>query len=60
MFRYCVVGTVGNKLTAGHKGPRKVELDKNTILDVNCKIKHLSFSAHADAKVLLIQKFSLF
>jgi hypothetical protein len=50
---YCVVGTVGNKLTAGRKGPFKVELDKNTVLDVRCKIKYLSFSAHADAKGIL-------
>ncbi|KAL6051630.1 Integrator complex subunit 11 [Balamuthia mandrillaris] len=50
---YCVVGTVGNKLTAGSQAPRKIEIDKNTTLEVKCKIKNLSFSAHADAKGIM-------
>mmetsp|Transcript_38968 Transcript_38968/g.63137 ORF Transcript_38968/g.63137 Transcript_38968/m.63137 type:complete len:395 (+) Transcript_38968:3-1187(+) len=48
---YCVVGTVGNKLVSDKTGP--VEIDKRTTIDVRCKIKHLSFSAHADAKGIM-------
>lgn len=48
LFRYCVVGTVGNKLLAGHSGP--LEIDKKTTVNVKCQVKNLSFSAHADAK----------
>ena len=50
---FCVVGTVGNRLLAGreHKGKtQRVMVDQQTTIDVNCKIKYLSFSAHADAK----------
>eukprot|EP00742_Colponemidia_sp_Colp-10_P009000 GILJ01009780.1.p1 GENE.GILJ01009780.1~~GILJ01009780.1.p1 ORF type:complete len:648 (+),score=86.46 GILJ01009780.1:130-1944(+) len=47
---YCVAGTVGNKLLNGAK---RVEIDKKTTVEVNCKIKNLSFSAHADAKGIL-------
>eukprot|EP00741_Cyanophora_paradoxa_P016280 tig00020911_g15719.t1 len=48
---YCVVGTVGNKVTSGMKGP--VEIDRRTTVDVRCTVKHLSFSAHADAKGIM-------
>jgi len=44
---YCVAGTVGAKVLAGQK---QIELDKKTVIDVKLQIKHLSFSAHADAK----------
>lgn len=51
---YCVVGTVGNKLLAGKKRKNyTVEIDKKTTLEVKCKVKHLSFSAHADAKGIM-------
>jgi integrator complex subunit 11 len=30
-----------------------VEIDKKTTLEVKCKVKHLSFSAHADAKGIM-------
>eukprot|EP00012_Vannella_robusta_P000678 CAMPEP_0206188106 /NCGR_PEP_ID=MMETSP0166-20121206/3389_1 /ASSEMBLY_ACC=CAM_ASM_000260 /TAXON_ID=95228 /ORGANISM="Vannella robusta, Strain DIVA3 518/3/11/1/6" /LENGTH=417 /DNA_ID=CAMNT_0053603795 /DNA_START=450 /DNA_END=1700 /DNA_ORIENTATION=- len=51
---YCVVGTVGNKLLAGKKRKNyTVEIDKKTSLEVKCKVKHLSFSAHADAKGIM-------
>ncbi|PRP87546.1 putative cleavage and polyadenylation specificity factor [Planoprotostelium fungivorum] len=48
---YCVVGTVGNKLLAGHKG--MVEIDKRTKVEVKCAVESLSFSAHADAKGIM-------
>lgn len=48
---YCVVGTVGNKLLAGQRGP--VEIDKKTVIDVKCQVINLSFSAHADAKGIM-------
>jgi integrator complex subunit 11 len=32
---------------------QKVEIDKKTVLDVRCKVKSLSFSAHADAKGIM-------
>eukprot|EP01119_Soliformovum_irregulare_P024145 TRINITY_DN8587_c0_g1_i1.p1 TRINITY_DN8587_c0_g1~~TRINITY_DN8587_c0_g1_i1.p1 ORF type:complete len:618 (-),score=188.31 TRINITY_DN8587_c0_g1_i1:202-1953(-) len=48
---YCVVGTVGNKLLAGHKGV--VEIDKKTSVEVKCQVHNLSFSAHADVKGIL-------
>jgi len=49
---YCVVGTVGNKLV-DRKGPFTVNLDARTSLEVRCKVKNLSFSAHADAKGIM-------
>jgi len=48
---YCVVGTVGNKLMAGQRGP--VTIDNKTVIDVKCSVKSLSFSAHADAKGIM-------
>jgi integrator complex subunit 11 len=32
---------------------QKIDIDKKTTLDVKCKVKHLSFSAHADAKGIM-------
>jgi len=48
---YCVVGTVGNKLLAGHKGV--VEIDKKNSVEVKCQVHNLSFSAHADVKGIM-------
>mmetsp|Transcript_4763 Transcript_4763/g.9038 ORF Transcript_4763/g.9038 Transcript_4763/m.9038 type:complete len:660 (-) Transcript_4763:272-2251(-) len=48
---YCVPGTVGNKLIAGHRGP--LQIDQRCTVDVQCKVAHLSFSAHADAKGIM-------
>lgn len=48
---YCVPGTVGNKLIGGHRGP--LQVDARCTVDVQCKVAHLSFSAHADAKGIL-------
>lgn len=48
---YCVVGTVGNKLLAGHRG--HLAIDSKTTLDVQCLVANLSFSAHADAKGIM-------
>merc|ERR1711871_1110690 len=53
---YCVVGTVGNKLLASKttNEPFKVETEKGLPpLQVNCQVRHLSFSAHADAKGIM-------
>lgn len=35
------------------KGPFKVDLDARTTVEVRCKVKNLSFSAHADAKGIM-------
>ncbi|KAK9811374.1 hypothetical protein WJX72_002754 [[Myrmecia] bisecta] len=48
---YCVSGTLGNKLMGGPV--KNLEIDKRTSIDVNCRVKYLSFSAHADAKGIL-------
>jgi integrator complex subunit 11 len=55
---YCAVGTVGNRLLVGNDGddsdgPQRVEMDDHGYLDVRCKVRYLSFSAHADAKGIL-------
>ena len=34
-------------------GAQKIDIDKKTSLEVKCKVKHLSFSAHADAKGIM-------
>jgi integrator complex subunit 11 len=47
---YCVPGTVGARVLAGESS---IELDKNTTIDVKLQIKHLSFSAHADARGIM-------
>ncbi|KAI8911005.1 beta-lactamase-like protein [Gorgonomyces haynaldii] len=47
---YCVAGTVGARVLAGEK---QIEIDRANTISVNLQIKHLSFSAHADAKGIL-------
>lgn len=42
---FCVKGTIGNQLI---QGQRKIKINKRSYR-VNCEIKYLSFSAHADA-----------
>ncbi|KAI4367936.1 hypothetical protein MLD38_016558 [Melastoma candidum] len=48
---YCVAGTVGHKLMSGK--PTKIDLDKDTQIDVRCQIHQLSFSPHTDAKGIM-------
>ncbi|BFG17285.1 hypothetical protein CerSpe_035590 [Prunus speciosa] len=48
---YCVAGTIGHKLMSGK--PTKIDLDKDTQIDVRCQIHHLSFSPHTDAKGIM-------
>uniref|UniRef100_A0A6B2KZ25 Integrator complex subunit 11 n=1 Tax=Arcella intermedia TaxID=1963864 RepID=A0A6B2KZ25_9EUKA len=47
---FCVMGTVGSKVLSGQK---MIDVDKNTKIQVRCKIESLSFSAHADSKGIL-------
>jgi hypothetical protein len=47
---YCVAGTVGAKVLAGQKD---IDIDRFNKVTVNMQIKHLSFSAHADAKGIM-------
>ncbi|KAF9970184.1 Integrator complex subunit 11 [Actinomortierella ambigua] len=47
---YCVAGTVGSKVLAGEK---RIQTDAFTTVEVNLKVKNLSFSAHADAKGIM-------
>ncbi|OLY79795.1 Integrator complex subunit 11-like protein [Smittium mucronatum] len=47
---YCVAGTAGAKVLAGHK---VIEIDKFTKINVNLQVENLSFSAHADAKGIM-------
>ncbi|KAK3027487.1 hypothetical protein RJ639_040288 [Escallonia herrerae] len=48
---YCVAGTIGHRLMSGK--PTKIELDKDTQIDVRCQIHQLSFSPHTDAKGIM-------
>jgi integrator complex subunit 11 len=54
---YCVAGTVGNKLLSlgspSAASPKQLHVDRKTTVDVRCAVKHLSFSAHADAKGIM-------
>ncbi|KAL5703202.1 Cleavage and polyadenylation specificity factor subunit 3-II [Ranunculus cassubicifolius] len=51
---YCVAGTIGHKLIAGKRNI----VDKDTRIDVRCKIRQLSFSPHTDAKGIMdLMKF---
>lgn len=65
---YCVPGTVGARVLAGEKQvgdastcahshdpfPIQIELpDARAKVDVKMQVKHLSFSAHADAKGIM-------
>ena len=47
---YCVAGTMGAKVIAGH---RKVDVGAGVEVEVNLAVEHLSFSAHADAKGIM-------
>ncbi|KAG9289821.1 hypothetical protein G9A89_015401 [Geosiphon pyriformis] len=47
---YCVAGTVGAKVINGEK---KIQLDKNTTIDVQLQVQYMSFSAHADAQGIM-------
>ena len=44
---YCVAGTVGGKLAAGHRS--RLEVNSRTRIDVHCAVKCINFSGHADA-----------
>ncbi|XP_020592154.1 cleavage and polyadenylation specificity factor subunit 3-II [Phalaenopsis equestris] len=48
---YCVAGTVGHKLMSGK--PARIDLDKDTSIDVRCQIHQMSFSPHTDAKGIM-------
>ncbi|XP_074271026.1 cleavage and polyadenylation specificity factor subunit 3-II [Silene latifolia] len=48
---YCVAGTIGHKLMSGK--PTKIDLDKDTQIDVRCQIHQLAFSAHTDSKGIM-------
>ncbi|MBA0666965.1 hypothetical protein Goklo_003320 [Gossypium klotzschianum] len=48
---YCVAGTIGHKLMSGK--PTKIDLDKDTQINVRCQIHQLSFSPHTDAKGIM-------
>ncbi|KAL5553250.1 hypothetical protein UlMin_040651 [Ulmus minor] len=48
---YCVAGTIGHKLMSGK--PTKIDLDKDTQIDVRCQIHQLAFSPHTDAKGIM-------
>ncbi|KAJ6793971.1 cleavage and polyadenylation specificity factor subunit 3-II [Iris pallida] len=48
---YCVAGTIGHKLMSGKA--TRIDLDKDTQIDVRCQIHQLSFSPHTDAKGIM-------
>uniref|UniRef100_A0ACD5XRT8 Uncharacterized protein n=1 Tax=Avena sativa TaxID=4498 RepID=A0ACD5XRT8_AVESA len=48
---YCVAGTIGHKLMSGK--PTKIDIDKDTHVDVRCQIHQLSFSPHTDSKGIM-------
>ncbi|XP_043707112.1 cleavage and polyadenylation specificity factor subunit 3-II isoform X2 [Telopea speciosissima] len=48
---YCLAGTIGHKLMSGK--PTKIDLDKDTQIDVRCQIHQMSFSPHTDAKGIM-------
>eukprot|EP01006_Ploeotia_vitrea_P022436 TRINITY_DN54849_c0_g1_i1.p1 TRINITY_DN54849_c0_g1~~TRINITY_DN54849_c0_g1_i1.p1 ORF type:complete len:603 (+),score=44.34 TRINITY_DN54849_c0_g1_i1:115-1923(+) len=48
---FCVAGTIGNKVLTATTD--KVKIDRFTTLTVRCSVKHMSFSAHADARGIL-------
>ncbi|KAK6931640.1 Zn-dependent metallo-hydrolase, RNA specificity domain [Dillenia turbinata] len=48
---YCVAGTIGHKLMSGK--PTKIELDKDSHIDVRCQIHQVSFSPHTDSKGIM-------
>lgn len=58
---YCVSGSVGSRLRESPRGVlRRVDVgmrqgagSSSTAIDVRCAVRHLSFSAHADARGIL-------
>ncbi|KQJ90150.1 hypothetical protein BRADI_4g29760v3 [Brachypodium distachyon] len=48
---YCVAGTIGHKLMSGK--PTRIDIDKDTHVDVRCQIHQLSFSPHTDSKGIM-------
>lgn len=48
---YCVAGTIGHKLMSGK--PTRIDLDKDTRINVRCQIHQLSFSPHTDGKGIM-------
>jgi integrator complex subunit 11 len=53
---YCVAGTLGHKVLSNGGKPQVIQLPADEgggLLHVRCKIRHLSFSAHADAKGIM-------
>lgn len=48
---YCVAGTIGHKLMSGK--PTRIDIDKDTHIDVRCQIHQLSFSPHTDSKGIM-------
>ena len=53
---YCVAGTLGHKVLSNGGKPQVIQLPQDEgggQLHVRCKIRHLSFSAHADAKGIM-------
>lgn len=49
----CALFVCTNDVRAVRQGSFKVDLDSRTSLEVRCKVKNLSFSAHADAKGIM-------
>ena len=49
--RYCVNGTVGHKILNGQK---RLEFEKGQVTEVKMSVQYMSFSAHADAKVIFL------
>uniref|UniRef100_A0A673HJ44 Integrator complex subunit 11 n=1 Tax=Sinocyclocheilus rhinocerous TaxID=307959 RepID=A0A673HJ44_9TELE len=52
---YCVQGTVGHKILNGQK---KLEIEGRATLDVKLQVEYMSFSAHADAKGIILRLVS--
>uniref|UniRef100_A0A667X6Y0 Integrator complex subunit 11 n=1 Tax=Myripristis murdjan TaxID=586833 RepID=A0A667X6Y0_9TELE len=48
---YCVQGTIGHKIL---NGQRKLEMEGRATLDVKLQVEYMSFSAHADAKGIML------
>ncbi|KAH8741541.1 CPSF metallobeta-lactamase [Cryptosporidium ryanae] len=46
---FCVPGTIGSKIISGIKKVFIDQKDPSTCIDVNCTVKYLSFSSHADS-----------
>uniref|UniRef100_A0A8C5E8C1 Integrator complex subunit 11 n=1 Tax=Gouania willdenowi TaxID=441366 RepID=A0A8C5E8C1_GOUWI len=52
---YCVQGTIGHKIL---NGQRKLEMEGRSTLDVKLQVEYMSFSAHADAKGIIMKLVS--